>query len=126
MLDRLARRQAVQDMPLDANTSREEKYQEEHIRCHKNEGEDGRETDVSVVPERTRISIKLIIVAFLARTIIIDTGKNFQAAALEWFPKYELRRIDAVLITHAHADGEPTSSRIKLVNNGQLSYERLG
>ncbi|KAK7064577.1 Lactamase-B domain-containing protein [Favolaschia claudopus] len=37
-------------------------------------------------------------------TILIDCGKNFQAAALEWFPKYRLRRIDAVLITHAHAD----------------------
>ncbi|KAI0032491.1 beta-lactamase-like protein [Vararia minispora EC-137] len=38
------------------------------------------------------------------RTILIDAGKNFQAAALEWFPKYGLRKIDAVLITHAHAD----------------------
>ncbi|THH21003.1 hypothetical protein EW146_g468 [Bondarzewia mesenterica] len=38
------------------------------------------------------------------RTVVIDVGKNFQAAALEWFPKYGLRRIDAVLITHAHAD----------------------
>jgi phosphoribosyl 1,2-cyclic phosphodiesterase len=41
------------------------------------------------------------------RTIVIDVGKNFQAAALEWFPKYGLRRIDALLITHAHADGSP-------------------
>ncbi|KAF9243848.1 beta-lactamase-like protein [Melanogaster broomeanus] len=37
-------------------------------------------------------------------TVIIDVGKNFHAAALEWFPKYGLREIDAVLITHAHAD----------------------
>ncbi|KAH6916818.1 beta-lactamase-like protein [Coprinopsis sp. MPI-PUGE-AT-0042] len=37
-------------------------------------------------------------------TIVIDAGKNFQAAALEWFPKYGLRKIDALLITHAHAD----------------------
>lgn len=36
---------------------------------------------------------------------MIDAGKNFQAAALEWFPKYGLRRIDALLISHAHADG---------------------
>lgn len=41
-------------------------------------------------------------------TIVIDVGKNFQAAALEWFPKYGLRRIDGVLITHAHADGIQT------------------
>ncbi|KAF9458325.1 beta-lactamase-like protein [Collybia nuda] len=37
-------------------------------------------------------------------TVIIDAGKNFQASALEWFPKYGLRRIDALLITHPHAD----------------------
>ncbi|KAF9480604.1 hypothetical protein BDN70DRAFT_856608 [Pholiota conissans] len=37
-------------------------------------------------------------------TIVIDTGKTFQASALEWFPKYGLREIDAILITHAHAD----------------------
>ncbi|KII93635.1 hypothetical protein PLICRDRAFT_35866 [Plicaturopsis crispa FD-325 SS-3] len=37
-------------------------------------------------------------------TVVIDVGKNFQAAAIEWFPKYGMRRIDAVLITHAHAD----------------------
>ncbi|THU88452.1 hypothetical protein K435DRAFT_761824 [Dendrothele bispora CBS 962.96] len=37
-------------------------------------------------------------------TIVIDAGKTFQAAAVEWFPKYGLRRIDALLITHAHAD----------------------
>lgn len=38
-------------------------------------------------------------------TIVIDVGKTFYASAAEWFPKYGLRRIDAVLITHAHADG---------------------
>ncbi|KAI6134090.1 beta-lactamase-like protein [Pisolithus croceorrhizus] len=37
-------------------------------------------------------------------TVIIDVGKTFQVAAVEWFPKYGLREIDAVLITHAHAD----------------------
>lgn len=43
-------------------------------------------------------------------TIVIDVGKNFLAAALEWFPKYGLRHIDAVLITHAHADGMSSGS----------------
>ncbi|KAF8323034.1 hypothetical protein DL93DRAFT_2128431 [Clavulina sp. PMI_390] len=37
-------------------------------------------------------------------TVVIDVGKTFQAAALEWFPKHSLRKIDAVLITHSHAD----------------------
>ena len=43
------------------------------------------------------------------RTILVDVGKSFQPAAVEWFPKYGLRRIDAVLITHAHADGKYVS-----------------
>jgi len=53
-------------------------------------------------------SIRRLIVVYLhhLRTILIDAGKNFQAAALEWFPKYGLRRIDAVLLTHGHADGK--------------------
>ena len=48
----------------------------------------------------------IIIYPHLLRTILIDAGKNFQAAALDWFPKYGLRRIDAVLLTHGHADGK--------------------
>jgi len=48
----------------------------------------------------------IIVHLHLPRTILIDTGKNFQAAALEWFPRYGLRRIDAVLLTHGHADGK--------------------
>lgn len=38
------------------------------------------------------------------KTILIDTGKNFHAAAIKWFQEYDLRRIDAVLLTHGHAD----------------------
>ncbi|KAF8528032.1 beta-lactamase-like protein [Hysterangium stoloniferum] len=37
-------------------------------------------------------------------TIVIDVGKNFLSSAVEWFPKYGLRKIDGVLITHPHAD----------------------
>lgn len=37
--------------------------------------------------------------------IVIDVGKTFIQAALEWFPRYGLRKIDAVIITHGHADG---------------------
>jgi len=53
-------------------------------------------------------SIRRLIIVYLhrLRTILIDAGKNFQAAALEWFPKYGLRPIDAVLLTHGHADGK--------------------
>lgn len=67
------------------------------------------ENNVYVTYFGSRISsIKRLIIVLLhhLRTILIDAGKNFQAAALEWFPKYGLRRIDAVLLTHGHADGK--------------------
>eukprot|EP00741_Cyanophora_paradoxa_P010924 tig00020553_g10561.t1 len=38
------------------------------------------------------------------RNIVIDIGKEFRQSALEWFPKYGVDRIDAILLTHAHAD----------------------
>ena len=48
------------------------------------------------------------------RTIVIDVGKSFLHSAVQWFPKYGLRRIDAVLITHAHADGtSPPPARVR-------------
>ncbi|KAF3334726.1 putative hydrolase [Carex littledalei] len=36
--------------------------------------------------------------------ILVDAGKFFYHSALQWFPIFGLRRIDAVLITHSHAD----------------------
>ncbi|MBI4218860.1 MAG: MBL fold metallo-hydrolase [Chloroflexi bacterium] len=38
------------------------------------------------------------------RNIVIDTGKFFWHSALEWFPRYRVPTIDAVVLTHAHAD----------------------
>ncbi|KAK6125042.1 hypothetical protein DH2020_041220 [Rehmannia glutinosa] len=36
--------------------------------------------------------------------ILIDAGKFFYHSALRWFPTYGIRTIDAVIITHSHAD----------------------
>lgn len=36
--------------------------------------------------------------------ILVDAGKFFYHSALQWFPAFGLRTIDAVLITHSHAD----------------------
>ena len=36
--------------------------------------------------------------------ILIDAGKFFYQAAIEWFPKHAIRSLDAVILTHAHAD----------------------
>ncbi|KAK4046099.1 hypothetical protein OIV83_006352 [Microbotryomycetes sp. JL201] len=38
------------------------------------------------------------------KTLLIDCGKSFLSSALEHWPKHGLREIDALLITHAHAD----------------------
>ncbi|XP_042482764.1 putative hydrolase C777.06c isoform X3 [Macadamia integrifolia] len=38
------------------------------------------------------------------RNILIDAGKFFYHSALKWFPTYGIRTIDAVVITHSHAD----------------------
>lgn len=38
------------------------------------------------------------------RNILVDCGKTFYESALLVFTQYRLRRIDGVLLTHAHAD----------------------
>ncbi|KAI9334248.1 beta-lactamase-like protein [Obelidium mucronatum] len=38
------------------------------------------------------------------RHVLLDCGKTFYAAALAWFARVGVRRIDAVLLTHDHAD----------------------
>ncbi|CAI8583433.1 unnamed protein product [Vicia faba] len=36
--------------------------------------------------------------------ILIDAGKFFYHSALQWFPGFGIRTLDAVIITHSHAD----------------------
>ncbi|XP_068651685.1 putative hydrolase C777.06c isoform X1 [Aristolochia californica] len=38
------------------------------------------------------------------QNILVDAGKFFYHTALRWFPLFGLRTIDAVIITHSHAD----------------------
>ncbi|KAF0429163.1 metallo-beta-lactamase family protein [Gigaspora margarita] len=38
------------------------------------------------------------------RNIVIDCGKTFYVSALKWWPHYGLRQIDALILTHPHAD----------------------
>ncbi|MFW6174617.1 MAG: MBL fold metallo-hydrolase [Chloroflexota bacterium] len=38
------------------------------------------------------------------RNVVIDVGKFFWHSALEWFVKYRVPTLDAVVLTHAHAD----------------------
>ncbi|KAI8622517.1 beta-lactamase-like protein [Chytriomyces sp. MP71] len=38
------------------------------------------------------------------RNILIDCGKSFYESAKTWFTHYDIRTIDAILITHDHAD----------------------
>lgn len=39
-----------------------------------------------------------------AHNIVIDAGKFFYESAMNWFPKYSVQTIDALVITHSHAD----------------------
>ena len=36
--------------------------------------------------------------------IVIDVGKFFYESAIQWFPEYSVSTIDALVITHSHAD----------------------
>lgn len=36
--------------------------------------------------------------------IVIDAGKSFYEACMQWFPRFSVTSLDAVVITHAHAD----------------------
>ncbi|KAI8048517.1 beta-lactamase-like protein [Syncephalis plumigaleata] len=36
--------------------------------------------------------------------LLVDCGKSFYASALEWLPHYGINKIDAVFLTHGHAD----------------------
>ncbi|KAF9353379.1 hypothetical protein BGX34_011591 [Mortierella sp. NVP85] len=38
------------------------------------------------------------------RNILIDCGKSYYESARQWFPKYNINHIDALVLTHGHAD----------------------
>ncbi|CAO3620041.1 unnamed protein product [Cunninghamella blakesleeana] len=41
---------------------------------------------------------------FRLRTVIIDCGKTFYESSINLFPKYGIRQIDGVILTHGHLD----------------------
>lgn len=38
------------------------------------------------------------------KNVIIDVGKTFREGALRWLPKYHIRSVDAIILTHEHMD----------------------
>ncbi|KAI8602056.1 putative hydrolase [Dissophora ornata] len=38
------------------------------------------------------------------RNILLDCGKSYYESARQWFPEHNIRHIDALVITHGHAD----------------------
>ena len=36
--------------------------------------------------------------------VLIDCGKTFRESIIRWFPKYRISKIDAIVLTHGHAD----------------------
>lgn len=60
-------------------------------------------TCTSTLPENTRYNTSCLF-KINDKNLLIDCGKTFYPTALRFFPKYKIRRIDALVITHAHAD----------------------
>ncbi|KAJ3181117.1 hypothetical protein HDU85_003822 [Gaertneriomyces sp. JEL0708] len=56
------------------------------------------------------------------RNILIDVGKTFYESALTWFVHHRLRRIDAVLLTHGHADAMMGMDDLRHWTIGGASY----
>lgn len=38
------------------------------------------------------------------KNILVDVGKTFREAVVRWFPRHNVESVDAVLLTHGHAD----------------------
>ena len=53
-----------------------------------------RNTSIAILTDRN----------FEKKNIIIDAGKTFWDSAIKFFPRYNIRYIDEIVITHAHAD----------------------
>lgn len=61
-------------------------------------------TCTSPLPQNTRYNTSCMFRIGEGKNLLVDCGKTFYATALRWFPRYKLRRIDALILTHAHAD----------------------
>ena len=65
--------------------------------------------------------------------IMIDAGKTMRDAVLRWFPQYKVKGIDALLLTHGHADamgGIDDLRDLQIVNyeldeHGQISEFKI-
>jgi phosphoribosyl 1,2-cyclic phosphodiesterase len=57
------------------------------------------------------------------RNVLVDAGKFFYQSAIEMFPRFKVRTLDAVVLTHAHADaaGGLDDLRDWTNNNKQVS-----
>lgn len=55
--------------------------------------------------------------------ILIDCGKTFYNQAITWCPKYRLRRLDAVILSHGHADATLGLDDLRAWTLGQNSIQ---
>ena len=55
-------------------------------------------------------------------TVIIDAGKTFRESVIRWFPKYNIRQVDAIILTHGHADAIFGYLSVVMIDYLQLFY----
>ncbi|ORX50961.1 hypothetical protein DM01DRAFT_1337570 [Hesseltinella vesiculosa] len=51
------------------------------------------------------------------RTVLIDCGKTFYESAIQLFPKYGIRELDALVLTHGHMDAMGGLDDMRMLTN---------
>lgn len=102
---------ALPDLPVDARPGRLEERAEEHVGRRQRDQARWVQVVRPSHPERSPLPCCPLFDPTASprsslRTILIDCGKSFLSSALEFFPRNGLRQLDAVLLTHPHADGQ--------------------
>lgn len=45
-----------------------------------------------------------LLLRFDAKNVLIDAGKTFRESSIRWFPCNKVKNVDAIILTHGHAD----------------------
>ncbi|KAI8338534.1 metallo-beta-lactamase family protein [Chlamydoabsidia padenii] len=62
---------------------------------------------------------------FRLRTILIDCGKTFYESSIDLFPKYGIRELDGIVLTHPHADAIFGLDDARMLTLGNAVQEKV-